>query len=115
MRALLILLLVFGAAFADYPNTTNITSGQITSASGLLRVANDVTDGLFGISVSFIIWIVIAWTVFARSGELRLTIVASSAMSFLTNLFMYLYELLPDKIVALPLIILGLSVFIPRQ
>ena len=96
-----------------YPNVTNITSFNITSVPDLFQMTNTLSGGFFGIVISFVVYGLLFVGVSSRMG-FKDAIISASFVTGLLNVFLVNLGMLSGLVAALPIIVLAMSMFLPR-
>jgi len=95
----------------SYPNMTNITQAGVNDFTSFFSLGNDLSNGLFGVGMSFVFYVVIVTILTSRWGNTP-GIVAGSFIAFLFNLLLLYMELITPYFASLPAVVLGITMFI---
>jgi len=96
----------------SYPNATNLTNIDITSPADLVTLSHELSGGVLGVGLSFLIWIMLFIFISRVSRSWKGALAVSSFIAFLFNLLLVSLEMLTGWFAAIPLIFFGLSMFI---
>lgn len=96
-----------------YPNVTNITAFNVTSVPDLFQLANTISGGIFGIVISFVIYGLLFVGISSRAG-FKDALIASSFVTGLLNVFLVNLGMLDGLAAMLPIIVLAMSMFLPK-
>lgn len=93
-------------------NVTNITNANVESLTGLFGLANDLSYGVFGTVVFFVLFGLVFTTLWSRSNRLKETLIGAGLTTFFMGLLLSAIGILDSYWLVVSLLVFASGLFI---